>query len=1158
MACRVSSNWPDPVRTIQIIDLRGNTLRKTRLLTATALASFGLFATSSAFAQSNAPAAGQNNAGDRRDVQAPAGSTTSPEAAIEQNTALNPTPEQDQSGAGEVVVTGSRIRIANPNAQAVPVATITAAELLGTRGDVSLGDALNQLPQLRSTFSQANSTGSIGTAGLSLLDLRGLGTSRTLTLVNGRRVVTAVPGSYTPDVSTIPYDLVQSVDIVTGGNSAIYGSDAISGVVNFILRRDFDGFRLRAQGGVTSYGDRGTYLIGAIAGHNFLDGKVNLTVSGEYTHANPVFYADRSYLGAYRGVPGFITSQITNAPNRNFDGVPNASFVNGGIVFGNRSTGGTVVGACPAALTAGTAAALAANAAQRAAACTGFFGPVPVNTAGVPTGAPGIALANNFVFLPDGSILRDSPGTTGLVDNRTIGGGFLFGATATGVEDAMLLPGQDRYVANAMIHTDFSDAFKPFVEATYVRVKVTQQSNQPTFSGGTLTGSYRFDNPFLTPAARQQLTTILNPSATTTNFTLNRFNNDFGTRAEFHTRQTYRGVIGVEGDVSQTGNLHYEIAGNYGRTENFYRTGGNVLLANYNKAAAAVLAPAGYAGSNFVLNSQGQRVVCGVNADASTTNDDAACYPLNPFGRSAFDQRALNYVLYTSTRNQWAEEIDATAFLSGDSTGLFSLPGGPVGFAVGAEYRREDAFSGQDPITASNQTFLNPAATFDPRAVEIKEAFGELRVPLLANLPLLHELTVEGAGRVSDYGGTTGRVVAWNAGAIWAPFRSLRFRATYARSVRAPNLSNLYATAATTFVNGLIDPCNQANAIGGSTVSNITTNPNRVRNCAAAGVPTTITFTNPTTNEVLTNQPFSNISASGVAGINQGNPGLTPEIASSFTLGGVFTPEFLPGFSLKIDYYNIRVRNVISGLSGQQIIDRCYDDPTGIDNPFCAAVFRRTTTDPTTNATFNGQTTRTIQSVQVNPFPVAGNGIAFVNQPFNFAQLKTRGIDFDATYVKKFGDDYGINLRLLVSYVADRLSYSYITEPGRFDRFDSTLGDPKWQGQFTAAGHAGIFDISYNARYVGKQIVSGLGYETFFTNQGRGPTNPDARPFVFYDPIVYHSVRIGLNATDNFRFYFGVDNLSNELPPYDLTGTGSDAIYPNTGRMFYAGVEAKF
>lgn len=1069
--------------------------------------------------------------------------TSAPQSAPTQNDSVSPTqpvanePDLDPASADEadgedIVVTGSRIPIRNTIDAAIPVTTISAAELLGTRGDVSLGDALNQLPQLRSTFSQANSTASIGTAGLSLLDLRGLGTARTLTLINGRRVVTAVPGSYTPDVSTIPFDLVERVDVVTGGQSAIYGSDAIAGVVNFVLRRDFEGTRLRAQGGVTGYGDRGTYLVAGITGANFMDDRANLTVAAEYSRAESVFYADRPYLGAYGGGPAFITSQITTAPNRNFDGIPNTVFVPRGSVFGNRSIGGTVVTTCP-----GTA--TPANAAQRAAVCTGQTSPT------------GGALANNYLFGGDGSLLRDSPATTGLTDNRAIGGGFLFGGTASGTEGSQLVPAQDRFIGNILLNAELTSAFKPFAEFTYARVKVEQQSVQPSFTGGTLTNSFSVNNAFLTPAARSTLATILAPGTTT--FMLNRFNNDLGTRAEFHTRDTYRGVIGVSGEISDRGNVRYEIAGNYGRTENYYRTGGNVLIAEFNRATNAVVAPAGFAGSNFVLNSTGQRVVCGVNANASTADDDAGCVPINLFGERNFDARAADYVLYTSTRDQWAEQINATAFVAGDTTGFFELPGGPIGFAVGGEYRREDAFSGQDPVTASGRTFLNAASTFDPPAVEIKEAYGELRLPLLRELPLIHELTIEGAGRVSDYGGTTGSVVAWNAGAIYSPFRGLRFRGAYSRSVRAPNLSNLFATAAVTFANGLTDPCDQPGGTNGG--NNITANPNRTRNCAAAGIPTTITFADPTSGATLV-RPWTNQSASGIAGSNQGNPDLVPEVGNSFTVGGVFAPSFVPGLSIAVDYYNIRVKNVISGLTGQAIINRCYDDPTGIDNNFCDAVFRRTSGNPAENLTFNGQTTRTIDQSQFT-FPLTGNGLGFINQPFNFAQLRNRGIDVDASYAHKFRDDLGINLRLVVSYVMDRESYSYIAEPDRYDRINGTLGDPNWQGQLTIGGNAGLFDFNYQARYVGKQIASGLSYETFFESQGRPALNPDARPFVFYDPIVYHSVRIGLNPTDKYRFYMGVDNASNELPPFELTGTGNDAIYPNTGRFFYAGVEFK-
>ena len=199
--------------------------------------------------------------------------------------------EASAQDEGTIIVTGSRIAKPGLNS-AVPITTMQAGELMDT-GNVSLGDALNQLPSMHATFGQANSGGFIGTAGLNLLDLRGLGTARTLVLVNGRRHVTAQPGTPTSvDVNTIPVDLLERVDVVTGGNSAIYGSDAVAGVVNFVLKRDFEGLRVRAQGGVTGRGDRGTYLVPTI-----LAGKTVAELATIPGHFHPTVQAKAAKIG---------------------------------------------------------------------------------------------------------------------------------------------------------------------------------------------------------------------------------------------------------------------------------------------------------------------------------------------------------------------------------------------------------------------------------------------------------------------------------------------------------------------------------------------------------------------------------------------------------------------------------------------------------------------------------------------------------------------------------------------------------------------------------------------------------------------------------------------------------------------------------------------
>ena len=166
----------------------------------------------------------------------------------------------------------------------VPIVSVTAEDLT-SQGDVNIGDALNDLPSLRSTFSQANSTRFIGTAGVNVLDLRGLGISRTLVLVNGRRHITSFVGDYIVDTNTIPTDLLERVDVITGGSSSVYGSDAVAGVVNFVLRRDFDGIRLRGQGGVSQQGDRGIQFVSLTAGRNFWDDRANIAINLEYVNS---------------------------------------------------------------------------------------------------------------------------------------------------------------------------------------------------------------------------------------------------------------------------------------------------------------------------------------------------------------------------------------------------------------------------------------------------------------------------------------------------------------------------------------------------------------------------------------------------------------------------------------------------------------------------------------------------------------------------------------------------------------------------------------------------------------------------------------------------------------------------------------------------------
>ena len=1008
-----------------------------------------------------------------------------------------------------IVVTGSRINRANLDS-AVPVTVITAPDVLST-GNVSLGDNLNQLPQLRSTITQASSQNAIGRSGINALDLRGLGTNRTLVLVDGRRIITSTPGINQPDVNNIPSNLLDRVDIVTGGNSAIYGSDAVAGVVNFILKQNFEGLRIRGQSGISSRGDRGSYSASITGGRNFADGRGNISFSGEYTRQNTLANVDRDgQTGAFSGRSGFNLVENTGAnlnPNAGplhgvepstGNGIPDTAFLIG-LRNNNISEGGLFTASCPVAAATGESAAAFAN--RRAVACSGL--------ANFGSANPLSQFGTTFAFNPDGTLTPNNC----ITDLRVFGSSNCVGGRGSTLRlTGYLEPGITRKGVNVMAHFEISPALVPYFSAQFVRVNANQEG-QPTFFNNT----FRLDNPFLTTQARNTLVSALAPGATT--FTAQRFNIDFGGRGEDHRRENYSAVAGIKGTFND--GWKYDISASYGHLYTFYQTAGNISRAKYANALDATRDTSG-------------NIVCRINADAIATNDDPSCVPVNLFGDGQVSKAAIGYFGYTSQRIQKANLYDGSAYIAGDLGKLFKLPGGPVAFVIGGEIRRETAFAAFDPFTVTGGTFLNSIPDFRPPALVVKEAFGEISIPLLKDMPFAHELTIDGAGRVSNYNiGKTGTVYTYNVNGIYSPVRDIKFRVGYARAVRAPTQSDLFAPQSQTFLNGLVDPCGQ---------QNINNNPNRVKNCSAAGVPTTQTFNG-------TTEPFSNRPASGISGFNGSNPALNAETSNSLTAGAVFQPHFIPGLALSVDYYRIEVKNVIFSLAAQTIINQCYDNPSGIGNPFCGAIFRNP------NGTFVGQSDVSHGGTTISLTPA---GASFISGPFNFAKQITSGIDTDVSYRHTFSAGTSINLRGIVTHTFLRNNFTDVTDPTFAQRQLSVLGDPEWQGQLSANVIHGAFNFGYRMRYIGKQLVSGS-YDTQNPFQGRPATNPDALPFLYYSPVTYHDFRVDITtAKKNFNFYVGVDNAFDKLPPFDLQGTEGGNPFSPVGRFFYAGVEVKF
>ncbi|WP_174297740.1 TonB-dependent receptor domain-containing protein [Sphingomonas bacterium] len=1056
------------------------------LLGATALASATVAAPTVARAQAT-PATAPDDKGP--------GATPNQQGAVD--TAGNAGGGSGAKGGGDVVVTGSRI--SRPNLSAPnPITSIQGEEFFQT-GQVSIGDQLNQLPQLASTFSQSNSTRFLGTSGLNLLDLRQLGTSRTLVLVNGRRHVAGdiLYSGTSVDTNTIPTDLIQRVDIVTGGESAVYGSDAVAGVVNFVLKDHFQGLEARAQSGISSYGDAPAQFTSILAGKNFADDRGNIAVNVEYAHQGQFFASDRPYLENQKAFLSVNpTGSAGNPENVLFNDVRSASYSDTGLIrFGG-------------------------NALYNA-------GLAPNSTPGAP-----VYYYVPYQFTAAGNLVPVTGQRVGFGPNGSFIGGN--GSNFRAADEFQVQPQLDRVNANLVGHFTFSKAFEPFVELSYSHTTVFGSgSSGPPFINGTFTAdsreAYRLDNPYLTDQARSVITTNLllaNPArvitgATTFNVRENLFG--LGNRSEKSYRDTYRAVGGVRGTFND--DWRYEVSANYGEFQEKTQILGNLNIQRFLLANDATRNAAG----QIVCRSQadataayGYAGVTDPNAATVLARDVAACVPINTFG-GQFTQAQKNYLLQNTTSVGKITQFDASAFVSGNLKQLFSLPGGPIGFSIGGEYRRETNRYQQDPLVEQGYTFYNAIPTFDSPTLEVKEAYAEVSVPLLKDLPFVRELTVNGAARVSGYNSTAGTVWSYNASGIWRPISDLTLRASYARAVRAPNLGELYTPFGQNYA--LIDdPCSTDNITKGTSPTN------RQANCAAAGRPVNYNF----------------IYSNSLGFRSGGNPTLQAETSDSYTYGGVFTPHWVPGLSITADYFNIKVNQAIASVDAQTIINQCYD-LASLNNQYCA-LFQR--------AGAGGGSRGEV------PFQILENSL--ISGGINFAQLRARGIDFEVAYNHAISSYGRLSVRGNYTHNLERNDYTDPTSPGYVTRDLSNAGTPADRFTITGDFKTGILTIGYRVRWFGRQYVGD--YAFYNALNGNPASDPYYANFKYYPVVAYHDLRFGIDATSKFNIYGGVTNLGNKHPPLDLTGLNAGAYDTSTtsgqydvlGRFLYVGAVVKF
>lgn len=946
--------------------------------------------------------------------------------------------DEQASAVADIVVTGSRIR--RPNVEASTPVNVVDAQEIENIGVTNLIDAMARQPQVGLGASASSTTNSVSGQGLATLNLRNLGASRTLVLVNGRRHVAGSAGTSAVDVNSISKTTIARIDTVTGGSSAVYGADAVAGVVNFITKQDFEGVAAQAQYG--SADGPNTYYGSVAIGRNFNDDRTNIMGAVTYDKSEGLFRHERDYA----------MSSLAEIPNPNKkspdDGLP--SFIQARDVYTNTQND--------------------------------FFTPVIVD-----------AISSNkafaLTFTPDGKLTQFDRGQI-LYDGAGREQKLSIGGDGFKLRDDMLRTPVERYGGELQLRheflpkVDFISELNLFAEAKYFHMVASSQARNGTFadsSPGMSTGNaYRIqaDNAFLP----DELKTML-AQANMEHFDISRIDTDFGIRTSRSEYDTTRFVTGLDGAFSN--GWRFEAYINYGQTESQF-TNFDRLQKEFYESIDAI--------------SENGKIVC-----RSVDARSRGCQPLNLFGAYQGSQEALDYSYIYTVRNDRIRQWNAVASVNGELfsyPSLFSGTSLPVAFAAGVEWRKESSRAVPDIRSQQGLIFQNKQARTEG-AYESKEVFGEINLPLLADVPFIQYLDVTAAYRYQDYT-TTGGDSSYGLGMEWTVDRNIRFRANYAKAVRAPNISELFDGGGEGY-NLFDDPCD-------ATRLNVGNFPdNRKANCAALGLSPGFTQSNAT-------KPA----------ISKGNPDLHPEEGETLTLGVVLTPSFLPGLAITVDHYDIKISDVIASLGARTIINNCVDSPT-LNNQFCSNVTRG----------------------------ADGNIASVVNQVMNVAEYTNSGWDVTASYrtdlVKLGLPDYGsLSLNAAAGFL-DELTYDPV--PGDASVRDEQAGqapNPKRRMNFRASWDYDRLSLSYANQYLGSVLRSNKdkvgAYEVW-----KAPS------------WVTHDIRAEYRF-DRFSVFGGVNNFTNEAPPqtaFTWTGTAlyngfNASLYNNLGRYVYIGVNAKF
>lgn len=933
-------------------------------------------------------------------------------AAVFSATAIAQAQDPATINQDTVVVTGSRVARSGFDTP-TPTAVISA-EQIEQSGLIDTGAILLQNPQISVGLGATNDTFQRD-IGSSFINLRGLGQNRTLVLVDGRRRVSGSREGSQVDLTAIPPSMIESIEIITGGASAVYGADAVSGVVNVKLKKDFEGLEAAVRGGISQEGDAETYAASLAGGGGFADdrGQASFGVTVQKTTA--VKYTARDYAFG-EGSLRYVNNPANTGPA---DGIPDR------LVLGGVS--GTISSAYePSFVIAG----------QRY-----------VYDEGIQTIDMSKCYGTSCFETPYGynnkerNLRTPSASLSGLADvhyeiapNVTMFGGFEF---------------------------------------SYAK---TETNGQSFFDSGLVVTR---DNPFL-PA---DLGALMDEKGVTS-ITVGMEQEDLlGNKWYTNERHTFTVDVGFEGTLADR--FDWQVFYQYGQRNQDYSIANTRIEKRF------------YEALDVTVNGDGD-IVC-----ASAAARAAGCVALNLFSPTAISEADKAYFAYTMQRN-----VRNTQSLAGfQVTGpVVALPAGPLSMAIGGEYRKDGLASHDDGLAERGELYrTDQGAKPVDASVDVIEGFVEAVAPILRDAPFAKSLEIEGALRFSDYS-SIGSTLAWKAAGSWAPVDDIRVRVTRSRSVRAPNIMELYGPESLGTLNIANDPCDVAVINLGS--------PTREANCRALGIP--VGWVDPAAALALTT-------------VTGGNSNLTEETANSWTIGGVITPRFVPGLRLSVDWWKMEIEDAIQILDGNTIVDNCVDSPT-LDNAFC-------------------------------PFVQRG-GLVGLNDPYvvsridlrqvNIGQLSASGIDMSAAY--------GFDLESVSDSLAGDLSFNAsVVYLGKLEEFvdpsdpsslvirNGEFDNPTWRGRMSSTYRLDDLTVAWNMRYVGRAEVDVQATREY------NVVDVNAR--------LYHDLFIGYQLPSEISVQFGVNNLLNTHPPRTpstYTGTFGGSLYENIGRNFYLSLSKKF